>query len=400
MTETAQYSDAFLDGMRLRGDPPADRVIEALMAGHQADEARALLRTLVENDQPPPTGLPPEVTSYLQASANFDATAGETLVKGEDLFAEHGAVMLLCLGCYALPASYGAAKGVVVLHRTAYLERRPAKRLFETTQMVIDVMTPGGLGPGGRGVRTVQKVRLMHAMVRYFLQNDPTRPWPAELGLPINQEDLAGTLTAFVWGTLDGLARLGVTPAADAQEDYLAAWRCVGRLMGIVPELLPKNMAEATALRLRIEERQVAPSAEGRELTQALLEMMQQNSDFAPLKHVPAVLMRHFLPERVADFLGVPHYPSELAVEALEVVERADSKLLNDLPILTRVARSFSLHFLNWMLNVETGGRSAPFVIPPELKERWGLAQPASFWQRLAAWFGRTLRGLFGARPA
>jgi hypothetical protein len=327
-----------------------------------------------------------------------DATAGETLVKGQELFAEHGAVMLLCLGCYSLPASYGAAKGVVVLHRTAYLERRPAKRLFETTQMVIDVMTPGGLGPGGRGVRTVQKVRLMHAMIRYFLQNDKTRPWPAELGVPINQEDLAGTLTAFVWGTLDGLARLGVTPPAEAQGDYLAAWRCVGRLMGIEPALLPQNMAQATALRERIEARQVAPSVEGRELTQALLEMMATNSDFPPLKHVPAVLMRHFLPERVAEFLGVPKYSGELVVEALELMERAESKLLDDLPVLTRVARSFSLHFLNWMLNVETGGRSAPFVIPLELQRRWGLAKPESFWQLLAAWFGRTVRGLFAAR--
>ncbi len=398
--EGPEYSDAFLDGMRLRGDPPADRVIEALMVGREVREARALLRTLVENDQPPPSGLPPEVTSYLRASATMDATAGETLVKGENLFAEHGPVMLLCLGCYSLPASYAAAKGVVVLHRTAYLEHRPAKRLFETTQMVIDVMTPGGLGPGGRGVRTVQKVRLMHAMVRYFLQNDPSQPWPAELGVPINQEDLAGTLTAFVWGTLDGLARLGVAPPSDAQEDYLAAWRSVGRLMGIEPALLPKNMADATALRRRIEERQVAPSVEGRELTQALLEMMQENSDFAPLKHVPAVLMRHFLPERVADFLGVPEYPSELAVEALELVERGENKLLLDLPVLTRVARSFSLHFLNWMLNVETGGRSAPFVIPLELQRRWGLGKPASFWQRLLDWFGRSVRGLFGARPA
>jgi hypothetical protein len=163
---------------------------------------------------------------------------------------------------------------------------------------------------------------------------------------------------------------------------------------------LPKNMAEASVLRQRIEDRQVAPSKEGAALTQALLEMMQTNSDLSALKHVPALMMRHFLPEKVANFLGIPSYSGELVVEALELLEKADNALLVGSPLLERVARSFSLHFLNWMLNVETGGKSAPFVIPLDLQRKWGLVAPPSFGQRLRAWFARAFARFFGARPA
>jgi hypothetical protein len=397
-TESDRYSDAVLDAARLRGDPPADRVIQALFKDREVTEARRLLGTLVKNDQPPPDGMPPEVLEYLNAAPTLPAGSTGAIEKGQELFAEHGPIMLLCLGCYSLPASYAAAKGVVVLHRTAYLERRPTKRLFETTQMVIDVMTPGGLEPGGRGVRTAQKVRLMHAMVRHLIQNDREQPWPAELGVPINQEDLAGTLMTFVWGTMDGLSRLGVHPAAEAKEHYLAAWRFVGRLMGLEETLIPSTMAEAEYLKQRIEDRQVAPSEEGRALTKALLEMMERNSELPPLKAMPAVLMRHFLPENVSDFLGIPKHPLEkLAVAALELLAKGEERLLKS-PAIQRAASYFSLHFIEWMIGVELGGRSAPFVIPLHLKRRWGLEdkEEPTFWQRLIGWFRRGWRRIFG----
>jgi hypothetical protein len=398
VVEVDRYSDAVLDAARLRGDPPADRVIQALFKDREVVEARRLLGTLIKNDQPPPEGLPPEVVEYLNSAPAIPAGGAGQIEKGQDLFVEHGPIMLMCLGCYSLPASYGAAKGVVVLHRTAYLERRPTKRLFETTQMVIDVMTPGGLEPGGRGVRTAQKVRLMHAMVRHMLQNDTQDPWRQELGVPINQEDLAGTLMTFVWGTMDGLEKLGVHPTAEAKEHYLAAWRFVGRLMGLEESLIPSTMAEAEHLKQRIEDRQIGPSPEGRELTKALLDMMEKNSELPPLKAMPAALMRHFLPENVSDFLGIPNHPIEkLAIDALELLAKGEELLLHSSSI-QRAARSFSVHFTQWMINVELGGRSAPFVIPLHLQQRWGIGgkEEPTFWHQLLAWFARGWRRILG----
>src|SRR5262249_36156671 len=151
--------------------------------------------------------------------------------------------ILMVLGFYGLPADYAAKKGVKVLHRTAQLTRRPVRRVFETTQMVVDVMAEGGLGSEGRGVRSAQKVRLMHAAVRHLLTHDPATPWDASLGLPINQEDLAGTLMTFAYVVLDGLARLGIALASDDREAYVHCWQAIGRIMGVREELIPADFA-------------------------------------------------------------------------------------------------------------------------------------------------------------
>lgn len=216
--------------------------------------------------------------------------------------------------------------------------------------------------------------------------------------MPINQEDLAGTLMTFVWGTLDGLEKLGVHPTAEAKEHYLTAWRFVGRLMGLEESLIPSTMAEAEHLKQRIEDRQIGPSPEGRELTKALLDMMEQNSELPPLKAMPSALMRHFLPENVSDFLGIPKHPVEkLAIDALELLAKGEELLLHS-PLIQRAARSFSVHFTQWMINVELGGRSAPFVIPLHLQRAWGLGpkEEPTFWHQLLAWFARGWRRIFG----
>jgi hypothetical protein len=171
--------------------------------------------------------------------------------------------------------------------------------------------------------------------------------------------------------------------------------------MGVEDVLLPRNMADAERLKQRIEDRQVGPSEEGRVLTRALLDMMEQNGEVAPLKGMPAVLMRHFLPENVSDFLGIPKHRFEaLAALALKLLAEGEELLLRESPVIQRAARHFSVHFINWMIHVELGGKSAPFVIPLELHRRWGLrgAEEPTFWERLVQWALRGFRRLFGQR--
>ena len=298
-----RWTDELLNDMRGKGDPPADAVIARVFEDREVHEVRTLLRVLVENDEAPPDDLPPEVLAYLRQTGTVQT--GE-IAAGQELFAEHGPLILMCLGCYALPAAYAAKNGVKVLHDTSYVEKRPTKRLFETAQMIIDVMTPGGLGPDGRGVRACQKVRLMHATVRRMILCDTDHPWDTEkYGVPINQEDLAGTLMTFYWIILDGLHKLGVRPPAETEQAYLESWRAVGTLMGVDAALIPDTVAESEELTTLIQDRQIGPSEEGRLMTAALLEMMERNVPDA-FDGFPAALMRHFLPADVATQLGDP----------------------------------------------------------------------------------------------
>ena len=59
-----------------------------------------------------------------------------------------------------------------------------------------------------------------------FARTDPR--WDsAALGVPINQEDLAGTLATFAWLPLEALHRLGVRIPDEDRDAYVAAWGVV-----------------------------------------------------------------------------------------------------------------------------------------------------------------------------
>ncbi|MEZ5285020.1 MAG: oxygenase MpaB family protein, partial [Vicinamibacterales bacterium] len=302
----------------------------------------------------------------------------------------HGPEILLVLCCSSLPSAYAARKGVQVLHRTAYLAKRPTRRLFETSQMIIDVLTPGGLGPLGRGLRTIQKVRLMHAAVRHLILHDERQPWDMDgLGLPINQEDLLGTLMTFSWLIVDGLQRIEVQLTPDQAQAYTTTWMHIGDLMGIEPALLPSTVAETRQLSDIIEHRQVAPSPEGREMTTALLDMMAKSLP-PHLSSLPAGLIREFLPGDVADGLGVPNLPLD------RVMQQAATRLVRPFErLVDRAAgrhvaiRVFAILILRWMQSVELGDRRASFAIPTSLADAWSVTPASSedsFWEKLRDW--------------
>src|SRR5580704_3310522 len=224
----ARWNDEMLDAMRLVGDPPADAAIAAIFAAGQEKAVQAFMTHQLINNAPLPSSLPAELQDFLEQNAEQQFADPACVEAAQSLFVDHGPEILMTLGCYALPDAYAARKGVKVLHQTAYLANRPNRRLFRTMQMVVDVMEPGGLGPHGRGIRTLQKVRLMHAAIRHELLHDKGNQWDASFGVPINQEDLAGTLLTFSFLAVDGLRKLGANISIEAAQAYLDAWCGIG----------------------------------------------------------------------------------------------------------------------------------------------------------------------------
>ncbi|HYE88290.1 MAG TPA: oxygenase MpaB family protein [Vicinamibacterales bacterium] len=383
-------TDAILDAARTRGDALADATVAALYNAGATAAVANLLASLMRDDQRP-EGLPAVVEDYLARTSETIARTAASAAAGERLFAAHGPEIMMLLCCYSLPSSYAAKKGVQVLHRTAYLAKRPNRRLFETAQFIVDVLSPGGLGPGGNGLRTAQKVRLMHAAIRHLILTDTANPWDtAYLGVPINQEDLLGTLMTFTWLILDGLSNLGVQLTPEEQQAYLDTWLVVGALMGIELPLLPGTVDEARATTALIERRQVAESPQGREMMAALLGMMQDNLP-KPFSSMPGCMIREFLPDNVATFLGIPeHRLEEELVRLGDDVLKPLRRTLSREAQRSALVRRFSIEMLRWMLKVELDGQPARFAIPESLHQDWQIAPPdseESFWQKLAERF-------------
>jgi hypothetical protein len=304
--------DSVLDDARRQGDSLADAAVTALLESGQVHTAGQLLAMWNGPRALPDEGLPPLVRDYLARLSDDVDVAPERLARGAAVFSAYTPEILLVLGFYSLPAAYAAKNGVQVLVRTGYLERRPLQRVYETTRAVVEMMRPGGLAPGGAGVRAAQRVRLIHSAVRHLVRSDPRRPWPEALGVPINQEDMAGTLMTFSFLVLDGLRKLNIDLSRAEREDYLYAWVEAGRLLGVRSDLLPESELEAEALTRRIYRRQIAASAEGQRMTRALIRALRQLVPFACLDGMPAAMIRHFLGKDlfggvdVATLLGVP----------------------------------------------------------------------------------------------
>jgi hypothetical protein len=376
------WTNEVLDEARHRGDPIADAVVDELFREGDVAAVNALMRTLVADDGLPSERLPKVVIDYLsRTAAPPDIDSGQVVV-AQEVFGVLGPEILAVLGFYSLPADYAAKKGVQVLYRTGRLITNPTRRVFETTQMVVDVMAPGGLGPEGRGVRSAQKVRLMHAAVRHLLTHDPGHPWDATFGTPVNQEDLAGTLMSFTFLVLDGLERLGAELRIGDREAYFQAWMAIGRIMGIDDELIPRNVEEGRGLTRLIHERQIAASPEGVELARALLEAYQGLMPLL-LKGAPASLMHYFLDsdpftgQNIATLLDLPPADwTRYGVDLVVHVERFFGER-NIRPSLEDQAISYvSRHLIEGLLLVERGGRRAPFYIPQELRKSWGVRAP------------------------
>ena len=378
------WTNQILDDARAAGDPVADAVVSELFREGEVDAVNALMRTLVLNDGLPSDQLPPVVLEYLARTQPAPAVDAARRRLGEEIFGVLGPEILAVLGFYALPADYAAKKGVQVLYRTGRLSHRPVRRVFETTQMVVDVMAPGGLSPKGRGVRSAQKVRLMHAAIRHLITHTPQNPWDPRFGTPINQEDLVGTLMSFSLLVLDGLERLGVELEPGQRAAYFESWMAIGPILGIEGELIPGSIDEGRALTALIHQRQIAASPEGVELARALVEGYQSLLP-GPLRGVPASLIHFFLDkdpftgQNIAALLDVPAANwTSVAAELLVDIDHFFGSHTIGHSLTDRAISYVSRHLIEGMLLLERGGQRAPFSIPDDLRTQWGVGAAAS----------------------
>jgi hypothetical protein len=367
-----RWTDAYLDSLRREGDPEADELITSLSQKGETGAVNAILRTLLQNDQAIPSELPDEVAAYLHRTGRLPSWADRARIeRASRFFMAHGLAIAAILGTASLVECYACQKGVKVLTFSYRMAQDPYRRIGETTQWLLLVMAPGGLFEGGEGIPAIQKVRLMHAAIRYLIRR--TGRWDeAAWGVPICQEDLLGTLLAFSFIVIRGLRRLGVKVSRQEAEDYLYFYRLVGRMLGIRPEAIPTNEPEAAAATRAIYGRHQGPSPEGVQMTHALLEMYAHLTPSALDGLVPA-LLRYLIGDRVADWMAVPHSPWRPALEQSGCLGSLVDRLLRRHPPLRKAVERFGYHLLTRQAIAMAGYERASFTIPTALRKAWGM---------------------------
>jgi squalene cyclase len=365
------WSAAWLESMRAVGDAEADAVVRGIFDAGEVDAVNDLLRRLTGNDGPLPPGLPPAVADYFERTAELPGWADPAAIRAaEEMFARVGWGTAIALFNASLPQCYADGNGAQVLAGTESLGRDAERRIFETAQFLFDVADRGALAPGGAGIRSAQKVRLVHAAVRHLTLR--LASWDMAFGVPVNQEDLALTLMTFSVVVADAWRRMGLEITPDEDEAWLHAWKVVGHVLGIHPALLPRDCADARALWGAICGAQWRPCEAGRKLAAALLGVSERWLPPPVFGDLSKALMRHFSGDRCADILGIsPAGPTE---DVIVAAARGLSHLGDPArpPPLVGVLQAVAREIMKGLVTAQRAGKPAPFRIPPALADPWG----------------------------
>jgi hypothetical protein len=396
--EDIRWPVEFLKSMSLKTDPYAENLIHDIVLGNDFKSLRTLFTTLSNDHQTiSDSALPKSVINYFNEEINLPTWADETKIAlAQQVYERYGPQVALILNFKALPLCYSCKNGAQVLGSTGRLTEankdtsRAMRRLFETSQMVINVMSPGGLSPTGKGIITVKKVRLYHAAIRYYLCDETYAKvkWDVNYyGQPINQEEMAGTLMAFSALVLNGLEELGAKLSSKEKDAYIHCWNIVGHFIGLHEELYPKNYREAWGLGIAIIKRNCEKSADNAQLTKSLLDFSDNFFKGSMLtsflfKGIPTYLITFSLQNismqtsiDILDTLQVDkkqgfftQLKGRLFIFMLRAVTLAEKDSL-----VKKLYGKITGRFLQGMIDQYLKTYQVEFYIPPSLKASWKM---------------------------
>jgi uncharacterized protein YndB with AHSA1/START domain len=333
------------------GDTLADEAVASLV-GSSGDMSRleAFLGVLYRGDaSAAANAATPEVERFLHATADLPAWADTSRIRiAEQLFLDWGTLVYASLVCAALPETYTFPSLARLLDYTGGLDLSAVyvrRRLNFTMRMVFDIMNQGGLRAGGTGVLAVQRIRIIHAVIRLLAErrfdtssrlsaiSGVTRP--AGDGRPINQAELLYTLMTFSHVVLRSFESFGCKLTPFEQESYVHTWNVVGALLGIRESLLPHDVDDARRTFEQLHAAYAGPTDAGVRLAAALgpfwkshLVLVPETIGLELLNHVTAEL----LDPTTCQWLGLDKLPRlpTLADDVLTRLEQARSRLLSD----------------------------------------------------------------------
>jgi hypothetical protein len=398
-----KWTDDFLASMRQVMDPQADEVITRLFADGGPERLNRFHGQILRSDGIPVDGLPDYVVDYLKATAAPPAWMNHELARhAQEVLTSNGLIAFTILGCASLPECYVDRPGVPALWLTQNINAHVYRRIVETAQFVIGVMSPGGMERNGKGLQAAQKVRLMHASIRHLVLAAPdeqlakgqtediagvfrNHTWKTELGLPLNQEDLAYTLQTFAWVGIRGMRALDCHLTPDQEEGIVQVWNAAGFLMGIREDLLPANVKEAEILFSRIKARVAAESEPGKSMEAALLNYQESMmpGHLRGLRHLPRMVTRHLVGDATADMLGIPELmpiekvEARLAIEAIDRIDHIRNHVFNDFSPARKAAEYVFRRMVENFMSLPKQWERELFQIPDHLSSEWKVARMA-----------------------
>jgi hypothetical protein len=379
-----KWTDERFDELQERGDPDADAVISAHAALKSDLKGVDLVQDIAHNLRLQENCSDP-VREYLEGSPVLPEWAdADKLTRGSRFFEDNGLWIGMALFGASLPEGYSAARGAHVLILTGRMVDDVVRRVYETAQMIFDAMaTDDGIQPGQAGYDDIRRVRLMHAAVRYLILHDASADCDLREGLPVNQEDLLGTLMTFTQIVFEAMDKMGLDDDIEGREAYLHRWCVVGYLLGIEEDLVRDlTLEDAAEITTVIRRRQRRPSQDGHDLGTALVCALQASVHVGFMRSLPPSLIRWWVGQEVAEINGIEGHTS------LEWLFNTSAKVMRAIRLESRqndpfhfVVRRITAHVGRTTLkafdNAGRAGNRGHFELPTELHKK---VRPLRYW--------------------
>jgi len=375
-------------------DPLADDAVASLVSPSGDCSALERLIARLYEGPPPLDELPEAMRRFFDVTSKLPTWACQPqLNAASDVFLDWGALAVGAHICASLPETYVLPRTAKLLNLTRQLDADPAhadRRLWFTVRMCFDVLAENGLGPGGEGLLALQRLRLIHATVRFFVQHRVESPhrlsklgsialWDTENGQPISQLELLHTLLTFSHVVVRSLDILDAGLSPYQRESYIHLWNVAGAQLGIHPDLLPRDAADAAQMFETIKVRYGAPTPQAIELGRGLVwfwTSLFPGEVRGEARELMQFVLSQLISPETAKINGLEDLPafSPAAAKAVKACLDGSGRLCSFVFENVAGARQATALFISLLMRARTHDfqdKSGTFDVPRQLYARW-----------------------------
>lgn len=285
-------------------DDEVDQLVASLFDNGQVPAVNTAMASWVNNNDPLPSGLPADLTGYLQRVNKLPSWADSGKLARAADFNRRKDTYLFML--------YGLGSGIMstVIPREArsvYWSAGGANmkdRAAKTFTFGYDLAQLKGFEPTGQFVVTANKTRVVHAAVRHLLPQSPHWTAVTDERIPISNADILVTFHSLGTFVRRKLLEWKVPFSAEDQDAFLHSWQVALHLLGVRDEYIPKSWADAEAQSGQVLTPILAPTTEGIELAEDLLGLTAQ-VDLGVTRGFLNEFVRYVLSDEIGDWLGL-----------------------------------------------------------------------------------------------
>lgn len=380
-------------------DPLADEAVASLVTADGDCEALEQFIAGLYRGAPALDAVPPAMRRFFEVTAELPQWACEPQINAASrVFLDWGVLAVGAHICASLPETYVMPRTAKLLNLTRQLDADPShadRRLWFTVRMCFDVLNEHGLSPQGDGRLALQRLRLIHALIRLFVQHRLETPnrlaklssealWDTHNGQPISQLELLHTLLTFSHVVVRALRILGAELTPYQAEAYIHIWNVAAAQLGIRPELLPRDADDAARMFEAIKSKYARATPEAISLGRALVWFWTSLYPEAVRKEATELMqyvISQLLSPETAKINGLDQLPSFNAEAAsvvkasLDVTGTLCADVFEDVPG-ARQATALCVSLLMHERTESYERKSGTFDVPQQLYARWRGVAP------------------------